>query len=534
MGGGLWEAVLPLSPGTRFSLAFRSPEGKGVYFTADGIAVAVERLDRWVLPDLAPISVPGWAKGALIYQIFPDRFDNADPSIDPTPTDPWGSPPHPRRFQGGDLPGVTRRLAYLSNLGVEALYLTPVFASPSNHRYDALDYYEVDPALGGNQALLELVGEAHARNIRVILDASFNHTHPGFFAFADLVRRGPSSPYRDWFVIFDWPVRLRIRGSGGGHWQDTWEHLGVPVERVAGPGPRVEPTYETWYGVPSMPRVNLANPEARRYFLEVAAHWVRDYHVDGWRMDVARYVDADFWVDFRSTVKAVRPDAYLLAEIMGDASSWLQGDRFDATMNYSFRDLCVRFFGREAIDGGELLAGLSRLWGMYPAGVALVNQNLIGSHDTPRFRTEAGGHLWRLRLATVLQMTFPGAPGIYYGDELGLEGGWDPGSRVAFPWDVRPEGREPFETIRSLQAVRRRSPVWRVGDWQPLEGRGGLVVFERYLGRRRLAVAINRGRRGQSVDLPFPGRVAWGKGEVDGRRLTLPAREAAVVARSPG
>ncbi len=191
-----WEAVVELLPGDEVSLAFRNPSGKAVYLVPDGISNAVERLDRWTVPDLDPMDIPAWSQGAVIYQIFPDRFANGDPTNDPPDTDPWGSPPHSRRFQGGDLVGITQRLDYLNDLGVDLIYLNPIFTSPSNHRYDAIDYTQVDPSLGGNEALIELVKAAHDRGIKVILDASFNHCHPGFFAFQDLIHRGLESPYR--------------------------------------------------------------------------------------------------------------------------------------------------------------------------------------------------------------------------------------------------------------------------------------------------------------------------------------------------
>jgi neopullulanase len=527
-----WEKVVSLEPGCEYTFAFRSAGGEGVYRVPGGITNAVERLDRWALPDLAPIGTPHWAQGAVIYQIFPDRFASSGTSPAPIITDPWGSPPHHRRFQGGDLAGITARLDYLAGLGTEAIYLNPIFLSPSNHRYDTIDYYQVDPSLGGNQALADLVARSHALGIRVIVDSSFNHCHPRFFAFADLIEQGPASPYRNWFVVHDWPVRLKVRRPLSG-WQAEWvpiwaEQTGMPVEEVD-EGPAVEPSYEAWYGVATMPRINLANPETRAYMMEVGAYWVREFGIDGWRMDVARYVDPDFWNDFRTAVKGANRDAYLLAEFMGDASPWLQGDRFDATMNYTFRDICRHFLADERADGAETIEGLARLLAQYAWPVTLVNQNLIGSHDTARFRTVAGGDLWRLRLATVLQMTFPGAPGIYYGDEIGLEGGKDPGSRNAFPSDLDATGCEPYETIRSLAALRRRHPSLRVGEWRPLEGRGNLLAFTRGSGRRRLAIAINRGRRALSMRLPETGRLLWGSATIEPGILRLPAREAAVV-----
>jgi cyclomaltodextrinase / maltogenic alpha-amylase / neopullulanase len=521
-----------LHPGDEFSFAFRDQAGQGVYLVVSGITNAVERLDRWVLPDIAPMQTPAWSQGAVIYQIFPDRFANGDPSNDPSDTDSWGSDPHSRRFQGGDLLGVTAHLDYLSDLGVDLIYLNPVFASPSNHRYDAMDYHQVDPALGGTDALRELVAAAHTRGIRVILDASFNHTHPRFFAFQDVIRNGPDSGYRNWFIVHDWPVRIKVRPPIRG-WQKEWlpvwaDETGLQLDYVNDAGPAVETTYESWYGVASMPRVNLADAEARNYMLEVAADWVRDSGIDGWRMDVARYVDPDFWNDFRRAVKAVNPAAYLLGEFMGDVGPWLQGDRFDATMNYTFRDVALRFLAREEIDGAGAVDALSRLWAQYAWPVTLANQNLIGSHDTPRFLSLAGEKLWRLRLATVLQMTFPGAPGIYYGDEVGMTGLDDPGSRGAFPWEPDPTLHPLVTTLSSLAVLRREHPALVRGEWRPLPSEGHVLAFERRLDGRRLAVVINRGRR-REFELPGSGRFLWGDGIISGRTLTVERHGAAIA-----
>jgi glycosidase len=492
----------------------------------------VERLDRWRLADLAPISVPDWARGAVIYQIFPDRFAIGDPANNPPTTDPWGSPPHADRFQGGDLPGVATRLDYLAGLGAEVIYLNPIFNSPSNHRYDTIDYHQVDPYLGGNQALTELVKRAHDRGMRVILDTSFNHCHPRFFAFQDLLRNGPRSEYRDWFVVHDWPARIKVRPGAPpralARLRQWVAEAGIEIEEAEVPGPAIETTYESWYGVPSMPRLNLANPGARRYLLEVASGWVAEAGIDGWRMDVARYVDFDFWSEFRAAVRAANPEAYLLGEFMGDARVWLQGDRFDATMNYTFRDIATSFLARSEIDAAEAADALARLWGQYPWPVTLANQNLIGSHDTPRFLTVAGGEEWRLRLATVLQLTFPGAPGLYFGDEVAMEGTEDPGSRGAFPWDPDP-GRHPLVgLISGLAGLRRRHPALIRGEWRDLGSRGQVLAFERALSGRRLAIVINRGNRGR-FQLPTRGRLLWGEAGLEGSQLQIGRREAAVV-----
>jgi neopullulanase len=530
-----WEVIAgPFEKASGYSFAFRTPNGKGVYLSPGGVTNAIERLDRWPLEPVPPMSVPDWARGAVIYQIFPDRFARA--GTEEGRLDPWESPPTHRGFKGGSLDGVLERLDHIHDLGVDALYINPVFTSPSNHRYDTVDYYNIDPLLGGNEALSRLVGEAHRRSMRVILDASFNHVHPDFFAFADVRANGPDSTYWDWFVVNEWPLRLRYR-PGGSHpivklldWVPVWaEEIGIPAEAVDDDGPPIEPSYEAWYGVPTMPRVNLANAGARSYMLEVAAYWPREFGIDGWRMDVARYVDPDFWNDFRVAVRTAKADAYLLCEVMGDASSWLNGDRFDGTMNYTFRQICLRFFADDEIEGGEFLDEVSRLWAQYAWPVTLASQNLLSSHDTPRFLSRCESEIWRTRLALVFQMTYPGAPGIYYGDEVGMEGGEDPGSRGAYPWDVDSTGHPLLTTTRELTRLRRHEPALVTGSWRPLHGRENLVVFERRLGNHRIVVVINR-----SAD---PDRYAgdrtlskqWGDGEVEGDVITVGPRSALIA-----
>jgi glycosidase len=518
-----------------YSFAFRSEAGNPVYFVVSGVSGSVERIDRFRLdPTGSPAeSPPAWARGALIYQIFPDRFANGDSSTDPPGVVPWGSPPAARQFQGGDLWGVTRRLGHLADLGVDAIYLNPIFSSPSNHRYDTIDYYSVDPVLGGDAALRQLVDEGHRRGIRIILDASLNHVHPGFFAFADLLRRGRRSVYRDWFVVNEWPLRLKVR-KGRTEWQREWlpvwaEQVGIPIEQVSGLGPPIEPTYEAWYSVPTMPRVDLGHPDARHYMLSVARHWVAEFGIDGWRMDVARYVDTDFWDDFRSAVKDVNPDAYLLAEIFGDVSDWLQGTRFDATMNYTFRSICRAFFARGEIDGAEFLDEAQRLVHQYGWETTLVNHNLLGSHDTPRFLTEAGGEVWRVVLATVFQLTFPGAPGVYYGDEVGLEGGDDPGCRGAFPWGSAAAEHHPVgDAIRQITRIRRRHRALREGSFGAIAARGSAVAFERRSGRSRVVVVINPGPRAVRFEVGATG-ILWGRATLTDGRAAVPARSAALL-----
>jgi glycosidase len=527
----IWQVTIdrPAKPFS-YTFAFQKAASRPVYLVPAGVSNAVERLDRWRLDpgDLAPLVVPDWTRGAVIYQIFPERFHNGDPSLDPEGLDPWGAPPHWLRHQGGDLLGIVEKADYLADLGIDAVYLNPIFSSPSTHKYDTVDYYRVDDHLGGNEALERLVAKLHNRDIKLILDASFNHCHPSFFAFADVIANGPDSEYQAWFVVDEYPVRVRVRPHqlAAFNWSDPdayLEHLrrlkaesGLALEEADDDGPPVETSYECWYGVPSMPRINLASPEARRYFLDVATHWITEYGIDGWRMDVARYVDSDFWVDFRKEVKAAHPDAYLLAEVMGDASPWLQGDRFDATMNYTFRELCIDYFATGRSSTEEFVDGYTRMQARYASQVNEVNQNLLSSHDTERLLHAAGDDAIKARLATAFQLLTPGAPGLYYGDEVGMTGGEEPASRGGFPWhDGDLWNRNLLETVTALTWMRRRYRALRVGDMQFVWRSPDAFAFTRTLGEERLLMIINRGAALGAIDIPVRSgkpQTLWGPG----------------------
>jgi len=546
----VWQTfVAPDELPRRYTFALRTDDGLAVYRVPAGVGNAVERLDRWTLDreSLPAVVVPEWARGATIYQIFPDRFANGDPTVSPEGAAPWGTEPRWLDFQGGDLIGIAQRLDYLAELGVDAVYLNPIFTSPSTHRYDAVDYYQVDPVLGGNDGLRLLIDALHARDMRLIVDASFNHCHPKFFAFADLLENGEDSAYRDWFIVNDFPLEITVRPGmmeeAGWH-ADPDEYLeflrrfesdsGVIVTVADDDGPVLTTSYDAWYGVPSLPRIDLTNPEAAAYFLDVARYWV-DFGIDGWRMDVARYVDYEFWPRFRTAVKAVNADTYLIAEIMGDASDWLGGDSFDATMNYTFRALCLDFLATGRTDATDLAEGLLRMYAAYAPGAAAVSQNLIGSHDTPRFRHEAAEDPGALRLATVLQMTLPGAPGLYYGDEVGMTGGEEPASRGAFPWhDEASWDLRQLEAVRELGRLRAKHPALRHGTFRTRFAGGDIIAFEREHADERLLVVINRGPADR-VWLPVSGaaRVIWGTGTVAsvgaGIAVEVPATAAAVL-----
>ncbi len=430
------------------------------------------------------ISTPEWVKNAIFYQIFPDRFARSSRLQHPKGITfkPWGSPPQEQGFQGGDLLGIVDKLDYLQELGITALYLNPIFASASNHRYHTYDYFQVDPLLGGNKAFRTLLDEAHARNIRVVLDGVFNHASRGFWPFHHVLESGENSPYLDWFIIHDWPLRPYSSDKDN------------PAN------------YEAWFDLPALPKFNTNNPGVRDYIMKVARYWL-EFGIDGWRLDVPNEIDDDsFWQEFRQVVKSVNPEAYICGEIWHESQRWLQGDQFDAVMNYVFANAAVCFFGAdslslnnkphefsfEPLDVAAFAEKIEQMHALYDWEINYVQLNLLDSHDMPRFLTMVNEDISALRLSVLFQMTMPGAPCIYYGDEIGLTGGQEPDCRKAFPWET-PElwNDELLDFYRQAIAMRNRHPVLRKGDFQLRYSDNGIYVFQRELDlEHQLAMVI--------------------------------------------
>lgn len=426
-----------------------------------------------------PIQTPDWVKHAIFYQIFPDRFANGDPRNDPENAQPWGSTPTPHNFMGGDLQGIIDRLDYLQGLGINALYLNPIFLASSNHKYNASDYFQIDPHFGDLTTFQALLKESHARGIKIVLDGVFNHCGRGFFAFNDLLENGEHSPYRQWFHI-----------------------KGFPLHPYDGKKPA---NYECWWGIRSLPKFNTDHPPVRRYLLDIARYWL-EQGIDGWRLDVPNEIDdPDFWREFRAVVKQTNPEAYIVGEIWRDASAWLQGDQFDAVMNYLFRDLCVGFFAQSQLTATQFLRRLDRLMKKYLEPITQAQLNLLGSHDTERFLTLCGGDRQRAQLAYLTLMTIPGAPCIYYGDEIGMEGGKDPDCRRCFPWNKKQWNRPLQEFIRSLIALRNQHAALRDGAFIPLysNNEAGIAAYARQNESERFLIIFNNSDARWQGSLPM-------------------------------
>jgi neopullulanase len=431
---------------------------------------------------------PDWVKDAVFYQIFPERFAQSPAVTKPSNLEPWDSPPTPEGFKGGDLLGIAEKIDYLADLGITAIYLNPIFASAANHRYHTFDYFQVDPILGGNTALRKLLDVAHTRGIRVVLDGVFNHASRGFFQFNHTLENGPASPYIDWFHFREFPLN------------------------PYGPG---KANYDAWIDLPALPKFNTNTKAVREYLWSVGRYWL-EFGIDGWRLDVPNEIDDDdFWREFRRQVKEVNPEAYICGEIWGEAQRWLQGDQFDSVMNYLFTEACFSFFIRDLDyatfegtpysrvvvnqDAASFGEAVQKLLNLYPAEITAAQLNLLDSHDTARFVNTARGDETALRLATLFQMCFPGAPCVYYGDEIGLAGGRDPDCRRAFPWDPSKWNTLQLSFFKKVIEIRKEHPALRRGAFEQLHARDKLYVFGRSAPNEKLVIALNAGEQPATI-----------------------------------
>ncbi|MBE1444549.1 alpha-glycosidase [Paenibacillus sp. OAS669] len=465
-----WEvSVVP--PYRRVSYCFRLRAGsETVWMTEKGIQHdrPAPTGDYYDFPYIHPIdtnSVPEWAKSAVFYQIFPDRFANGDPSNDPEGVSPWGEQPTGDNRFGGDLQGIIDKLDYLTDLGINAIYLTPVFEAPSNHKYDTTNYKKVDPSFGSNELLRKLVDACHARDIRIILDAVFNHCGEQFPPFQDVLKHGEQSEYADWFHVNSFPLECKD---------------GIP-------------SYDTFGFFGSMPKLNTANPKVKHYLLDVVEYWTKEVGVDGWRLDVANEVDHHFWRDFRKVVKAANPEAYIVGEVWSDSLKWLMGDQFDSVMNYPFSNKLLEFFSASSMDGFTFANRMGGLLMRYPQQTNEVVFNMLCSHDTPRALTRVGGDKRRLKLCIVFLLTYMGTPCIFYGDEIGLTGKDDPDCRKCMEWDPDKQDRELYDFYKLLIGLRRKREALVKGSFRFLKADRGdsRIIYERLGGGEHLTVWMN-------------------------------------------
>jgi len=445
-------------------------------------------------------NVPEWAKKAVIYQIFPDSFAETKRYISGKGGEiPVGGALSKSRL-GGNLRGIIENIDYLQNLGVNCVYLNPIFTAASYHKYDTIDYYSVDPCFGDNETLKELVEKCHRAGIRVILDGVFNHSGSNFFAFRDVLEKGEKSRYKDWFFIKEFPVRF----------EDNPNYMCFAYEKT-------------------MPKLNTGNSEVIEYFTNVGTYWVKEADIDGWRLDVANEVDHEFWRTFRKAVKWVKPDAFLVGEIWHDAREWLLGDQFDSVMNYMLMDVCIDFFAKRIINVEQFDARIQYLRMRYKKNIQYVQMNLLDSHDASRFLSVAGGDIRKQKLAALFIMTHIGIPSVYSGDEKGMEGISESEYRKPMMWEDTELSKNIFNYYRKLIAIRKEYIDVMLGDYvtRKVDISRNVYVYSRETDFRKLFIVINNGDFPVKIDVQIGKNVGEVKDLINDR--IFPVRDSVVA-----
>lgn len=392
----------------------------------------------WMNPCDIPVT-PKWVNDTVWYQIFPDRFCNGDESINPEYVVKWRNKGKVKNEEcfGGDLRGIISKLDYLQDLGVNGIYLTPINESPSNHKYDTMDYTKIDPRFGDENVFMELVEQAHERGIRVMLDGVFNHSGYYFAPWQDVLEKGPESEYYDWFMINEWPFRTDGNAAKNGQ-------------------------YYTFAFYDNMPKLNTNNEKVIDYFVTVCEEWVRKYDIDGIRLDVANEVSHEFCKTLRKRLKAIKPDIYILGEIWHDSSNWLLGDQFDAVMNYPLAGTISDFWINKELTNHDFECGINRCYTMYMQQVNDVLFNLLDSHDTNRLMDKVKSiDVFYQQLAVLY--TMPGSPCIFYGTEIAMEGSFDPDCRRCMPWDEIDAGKhdDSLGVVKRLIELRKSNHLFK-------------------------------------------------------------------------
>lgn len=414
--------------------------------------------------------VVDWMKKAVFYQIFVDRFFMGNSEKDTSYINmAWEDKPTPKSFAGGDLRGIIEKLDYLTGLGVNAIYLTPIFLSISNHKYDTIDYMTIDPQFGTKEEFEELVKEAHARGIRIVLDAVFNHCSMHMRQFVDVMEKGRQSRFYDWFVI-------------DGDFPNTEQC-----------------NYECFAACNYMPKLNTANEQVQQFLIQIALYWIKEFDIDGWRLDVSDEISHDFWRKFREAIKKEKSDAVIIGENWHDAYPYLQGDQYDSIMNYAFTKACLDYFARGKFDAEQMAGKLNANLMRNTEQVNRMMLNLLDSHDTHRFFTEVDKDKDKLLAAIALTMVFPGAPCMYYGTEICIEGGYDPDSRRGFCWDEKTWDKVVHDKVKELMHLREEN-ILAEGNVRIYEQEQMLVVRREY-GKAALVLYVNLTGQTQEINL---------------------------------
>ena len=416
--------------------------------------------------------VPQWAANKVVYQIFPSRFA----ATQPVDKELWYKAPiTPMDDLHGNLRGIIEHLDYIKDLGIDVVYLTPIFKSNSCHKYDTIDYYQVDPSFGTTEDLKELVQKSHERGMKVVLDAVYNHTGREFFAFQDILENGEKSKYLDWYFINELPPK--------GEWGE------IPNFKCFG-----------YYG--GMPKLNLKNPEVEKYITDVACYWIKECDIDGWRLDVGDEISHFFWKNFRKAIKAVKKDMLIIGEIWHYAGDFLEGDEWDTVMNYPFYLNLIDLLADEKINVSQFVQNLGYLKGRLNKKCYPLMWNLIDSHDTARFLHLCNDNKKKQHLAAAFQLLLPGMPMVYYGDEYAMPGANDPDCRRGMYWDEEYQDNEMYNWYKKLMQIRKTHACIVEGELIETIANDDedTIVLNRKSGEETLAMIFNCGSSTKEFD----------------------------------
>ena len=451
------------------------------FFDLDDEAIKQDGNSYFAFPYLNQEDVfkaPSWVRDVCWYQIFPERFANGDTSNDPENVLPWGScDPTSKTFFGGDLQGIIDHLDYLQDLGVNGLYMTPIFVAPTTHKYDTIDYFEIDPAFGDKETFKKLVTEAHSRGMKIMLDAVFNHFGNLSPQWQDVIKNGENSRYKDWFFINSFPV-------------------------VDEEGNAIMGSYETFGFCAEMPKVNTNHKEAKQYLIDIATYWIREFDIDAWRLDVANEIGHSFWRDFRQAVRAVKDDVYIVGETWHDSAPWLLGEQFDAVMNYPLTKGIIEYAATDSLNSDRFVDTIVEALLRYPRQVNEVMFNLLDSHDTIRLLSLANGHKEKVNLCYTMLYSLPGSPCLYYGSEVGIDGEYDPLCRRCMVWDDK-QDLDYFTHIKKLIHLRKTHPaISNDGDLDIFMSEDNVLGYKKYTADEEVYYFINNNETSKTVTLP--------------------------------
>lgn len=426
-------------------------------------------------------------QGSVFYQIFPERFKMGNNEKDKTYINkPWDTTElrseNPSICQdvyiGGDLQGIIEKLDYIKGLGVDVIYMTPIYPSDTNHKYDVKDYFGVDQMFGDENTLKTLVDTAHKKGLKIVLDLVFNHSSKNHPFFQDALKNGKASKYYDFYTFFEKP--LQADGLN----------------------------YYSFASVPGMPKLNSSNPEVQAYFAEVGKYYLTKYQVDGYRLDVANEVSHDFWINFKREIRKVDPNVILIGENWDNAHAFLNNSEFESVMNYGFYTICWDYFIHHMLTHQQFVDRLNWLLTRYKDGNNRMMLNLLDSHDTPRFFNYLDGNKDLYLNAIAIEIAYMGWPMIYYGNEIFMTGAGDPFNRKGMEWDSK-EFEGPYHQLFKEIVHLRKIDAFRKGDIN-ISNENGLVVIERFLDDASYSLITNN--TDHQMDLSLDKEIILNKG----------------------